>query len=95
MVETLSPEALMERLEAYEGWSQQGGMLVKAYEFEDFSAAMDFVNQVAEVAEELNHHPDIVVQNYNEVMLSVTTHEANGITEQDLTFVDRVEALPD
>lgn len=93
MVEKLSGEALMERLEAYEGWSQQGAMLMKAYEFEDFSEAMDFVNRVADVAEELNHHPDITLQNYNEVLLAVTTHEANGITEQDLTFVDRVEAL--
>lgn len=93
MVETLSAEALMERLEAYEGWSQQGVALAKAYEFDDFEEAMAFVNRVAEVAEDLNHHPDITVQNYNEVLLYVTTHEANGITEQDLTFVDRVEAL--
>lgn len=93
MSEQLDMEEIIDRIAEYEGWEQDGPWLVKQYEFEDFTAAMDFVNDVADVAEDLNHHPDISIQNYDQVVLAITTHEAGGITGQDFDFVDRVEAL--
>ncbi|MFB6295043.1 MAG: 4a-hydroxytetrahydrobiopterin dehydratase [Candidatus Nanohaloarchaea archaeon] len=93
MAEQLDLEDIIDRIAEYEGWEQDGAWLVKRFEFDDFAAAIDFVNEVADAAEDLNHHPDITVQNYDEVILAVTTHEAGGITDKDFDFVDRVEQL--
>jgi 4a-hydroxytetrahydrobiopterin dehydratase len=84
---------VIDRLAEHQGWEQQGHWLVKQFEFDDFAEALAFVNQVGEIAEELNHHPDIALQNYNEVALNLTTHDVEGITDKDFTFVDRVEEL--
>ena len=56
-------------------WRQEDESLIRDYEFEDFAAAMAFVNQVAEAAEEANHHPDILVHGWNKVRLTLTTHD--------------------
>ncbi|MDY6766451.1 MAG: 4a-hydroxytetrahydrobiopterin dehydratase [Candidatus Nanohaloarchaea archaeon] len=93
MAERLDMEEIIDRIGEYEGWEQEGAWLRKRYEFDDFAAAVAFVDEVAEVAEDLGHHPDITVQNYNEVVLSITSHEEGGITETDFAFVDRVESL--
>lgn len=93
MAEQLDMEEIIDRVAEYEGWTQEGVWLSKGFEFEDFSAAMDFLNDVADIAEELNHHPDIVLRNYNQVVLSITTHDAGGITERDFAFIDRVEEM--
>ncbi|MDY6766284.1 MAG: 4a-hydroxytetrahydrobiopterin dehydratase [Candidatus Nanohaloarchaea archaeon] len=93
MAETLDMEDIIDRVAEYEGWEQEGAWLTKLFEFDDFVDAISFVNEVADVAEDLNHHPQISVQNYSDVVLSITSHEAGGITEKDFEFVDRVEAL--
>ncbi|MFB6166887.1 MAG: 4a-hydroxytetrahydrobiopterin dehydratase [Candidatus Nanohaloarchaea archaeon] len=93
MAGTLGAEEILDRLSDYEGWEEDGRWLVKQFEFEDFREAVDFVEDVAEAAEDLAHHPDIGVRNYNEVVLSITSHEEGGITEKDFEFVDRVEEL--
>ncbi|MDY6768950.1 MAG: 4a-hydroxytetrahydrobiopterin dehydratase [Candidatus Nanohaloarchaea archaeon] len=93
MADTLDMEEVIDRIAEYEGWEQDGPWLSKRFEFDGFGDAIEFVNDVAEIAEELNHHPDIVVQNYNQVVLSITTHDAGGITEKDFAFVDEVEGL--
>lgn len=91
MAEKLDQEDIIDRLAEYEGWQQQGPWLRKRFEFDDFEEALSFVNDVGGIAEELNHHPDITIQNYNEVALNITTHDVNGITENDFDFIDRVE----
>lgn len=95
MPERLDLEAVIDHLAEFEGWEQNGTWLVKRYEFEDFAAALAFVNEVGEIAEEMNHHPDITIRDYNEVSLAITTHEADGITDRDFDFVDQVEDIAD
>ena len=65
-------------------WSlQEGGTrLVRRFEFEDFKNAIQFVNRVADVAEDEGHHPDIAIH-YNRVTLRWWTHTAGGITDRD------------
>ncbi len=91
MAEKLDMNEVAERITDYEGWQQQGPWLTKRFGFDDFQDALAFVNAVGEIAEEMNHHPDITIQNYNEVVLNITTHDASGITEKDFDFVDAVE----
>ncbi len=74
-------------------WRQEGEALVRDLKFDDFAAAMAYVNRVAELAEEVNHHPDILVHGWNNVRLTLTTHSAGGLTENDHEMARRIDAL--
>ncbi len=74
-------------------WRQEGEALVRDYEFKDFAEAMAYVNRVADLAEEVNHHPDILVHGWNQVRLTLTTHSAGGLTENDHEMARRIDAL--
>jgi len=63
-------------------WQIESGELVRTFKFEDFVAAMGFVNRVADLAEAAAHHPDIDIR-YNRVRLALVTHDAGGITGKD------------
>lgn len=70
------------------------GSLVKDFSFKSFQEAMKFVNQVAKIAEDLNHHPDILIHDYNQVKITTTTHDqGNKITQKDKNLVKKIEAL--
>jgi len=74
-------------------WRRDGDAIMRDLEFADFAAAMAYVNRVAEAAEEANHHPDILVHGWNKVRLTLTTHSAGGLTENDHAMARRIDAL--
>jgi 4a-hydroxytetrahydrobiopterin dehydratase len=74
-------------------WRREGNEIVRDLQFEDFAAAMAFVNRVADAAEAANHHPDILVHGWNRVRLAVTNHAQGGLTEADFALADRVDDL--
>jgi 4a-hydroxytetrahydrobiopterin dehydratase len=74
-------------------WRQEGDALVRDFEFKDFAGAMSFVNQVAEIAEQRNHHPDILVHGWNKVRLTLSTHSEGGITDADHALAEQIDAL--
>ena len=74
------------------GWERAGDSIVRTLKFKDFKEAMAYVNRVAEVAEELNHHPDIAIR-WNTVVLTQTTHAAGGLTEHDFHLARRLNTL--
>jgi 4a-hydroxytetrahydrobiopterin dehydratase len=75
-------------------WRPEGGALVRDFKFGDFPEAMAFVNRVAEVAEELNHHPDILIHGWNNVRLTLSTHSEGGaVTDSDRALAARIDAL--
>lgn len=74
-------------------WARQDDEIVRDLSFEDFATAMGFVNRVADVAEEHNHHPDILVHGWNKVKLSLTNHAAGGLTEVDFDMAARFDDL--
>jgi 4a-hydroxytetrahydrobiopterin dehydratase len=88
----LTPTQISNGLQTLSGWTQNGDAIGKQYVFDDFAAAMTFVNRVAELAEEADHHPDIDVR-YNKVTLSLSTHSAGGITKEDIALAQQIEAL--
>ena len=71
------------------GWTRAGDALVRTYRFRDFRGAIAFVNRVADVAEGAGHHPDIAVR-YNVVTLTLTTHDAGGLTAQDFALAEAI-----
>ncbi len=75
------------------GWNQDGEALVKDFELKDFAGAMAFVNGVAGLAEEANHHPDILIHGWNKVRLTLSTHSEGKVTEKDHALAERIDAL--
>ena len=74
-------------------WREEDESLIRDYEFKDFAAAMGFVNRVADAAEEADHHPDILVHGWNKVRLTLTTHSAGKLTENDRAMAERIDAI--
>ena len=74
-------------------WSQRPDVLERDFEFPDFAGAMAFVNRVADVAEEADHHPDILVHGWNKVRLTLATHTTGGITEADHALARRIDEV--
>lgn len=74
-------------------WRREGDALVRERKLEDFAAAIAFVNEVAELAEQANHHPDILVHGWNNVRLELSTHSEGGITEADFELAARIDEL--
>ena len=86
-------EAEVERaLQDLPEWGLVGESINRTYAFADFLAAMAFVNAVAESAERVQHHPDILVR-YSKVTLTLSTHDANGITTKDFDFAREADRL--
>ncbi len=75
-----------------DGWEETGGALERTFELPSFAAAIAFVNRVAELAEQENHHPDIAVS-YRKVTLRWTTHSAGAVTERDRELAARSAEL--
>ncbi len=89
----LSNEEIKIRIEEFPGWKQQGSYITKQFDFENFTRAVDFVEKIAPIAEELNHHPDIEIRNVSQVIISLTTHDEAGITDLDFEVAGRIEEL--
>ena len=67
---------------------------MRDYEFRDFAQAISFVNRVADAAEQANHHPDILIHGWNKVRLTLTTHAAGRLTDNDRAMAERIDGLP-
>ena len=72
------------------GWQRQGEAIAKQFEFADFLTAIAFVNKIASLAEEIEHHPDIEIR-YNKVRLTLTTHDSHELTELDFRLAHLAE----
>ncbi len=74
-------------------WKEENNSLVKEFKFSDFKAAIVFINQVAEIAEHLNHHPEIT-NIYNKVILRLSNHDAGDIvTDKDRELATEIDRL--
>ncbi|MEA2195948.1 MAG: 4a-hydroxytetrahydrobiopterin dehydratase [Solirubrobacteraceae bacterium] len=93
-METLTDDQLTERLTGeLSAWTPAAEGIVRDLKVGDFVAAIAIVNAVAAVAEDANHHPDILVHGWNRVRLTLSTHSAGGVTEADVALAGRIEAL--
>lgn len=88
----LSRGEIEKHLKLVLNWQLTNGSIEKNYRFRDFRGAIDFVNRIAEVAEMENHHPDILVWNWNNVKLTLTTHSVNGLSDRDFAFASKADA---
>ena len=89
----LSEPEIVEKLPAAKGWERHGDMIIRSWQFPSFRRALEFVNQVAGLAEKLDHYPDVVLS-YRTVRLEVSTHSDGGLTERDFAFASEINTLP-
>ncbi len=92
-MKTLTDAELAAVLEREPQWGLEDGRLVRTWKFEDFLAAMRFVQRVAQAAEDAGHHPDIDIR-YNLVKLGLVTHDAGGITALDAEMAATLSRIP-
>ena len=89
----LGAEQLAELLALLPGWESDGKSIVKSFAFADYEATLAFVNAVARIAREQDHHPDIAF-GFNRCRIAYTTHSVGGISLNDLICAAKIEALP-
>ena len=86
----LSTEGVQAALKKLDGWSLKDGAIGKQYAWPSFPDAIAFVNRIADLAEQADHHPDILI-NYRRVTLTLSTHSEGGITEKDFDLAGKIE----
>ena len=89
----LNQEEIDEKLKSIQqSWTQEGDFLKRDFIFDNFVLAFGFMTSVAIEADNANHHPNW--QNvYNKVSISLSTHEAGGLTEQDFALASKIDNL--
>jgi 4a-hydroxytetrahydrobiopterin dehydratase len=88
----LTTAEIQERLAKLPGWTLAGDAIERTFRCPSFTAAIAFVDKVATIAEAANHHPDIVVR-YDRVTLTLSTHDAGGLTERDFALAGEIETV--
>lgn len=85
-------EKIKEYLKVVPDWLLVSDTIKKEFKFKNFKEAIEFVNKVANIAENEGHHPDIYIF-YNKVNISLTTHAAKGLTENDFILAAKINNL--
>jgi 4a-hydroxytetrahydrobiopterin dehydratase len=86
----LNPEEITAKLRTLPEWEKKGDAIAKQYTFKEFMDGIRFINRIAEIAEQMDHHPDMMV-NYRRVTFTLSTHDQGGITEKDFKLAEAIE----
>ena len=90
--EILNSDELNAALKNLNGWTVEDKLLKKLFKFENFAAALTFVNQVGALAEAADHHPDITL-GWGYAETALTTHDRGGITDVDVALAGKIDLL--
>ncbi|MEA2647144.1 MAG: 4a-hydroxytetrahydrobiopterin dehydratase [Chloroflexota bacterium] len=90
----LTAEEIAPRMAQLNGWKVEGKELVRRFDFRDFLGPVGFVNRIAAVAEEMNHHPDLEV-GWGRVVVRLSTHSSNGLTALDFALATAIDGVAD
>ena len=90
MGKILTSEEVAQGLEGLESWEIVERELIKVFRFGDYLEGIEFAGRCGKIAEEMNHHPDLLVQ-WRKVTVSISTHSAGGLTALDFEFANKVE----
>lgn len=92
MAQLLSTAEIQTQLGQLPNWVHQGNQIQLTRKFKDFIEAIAFVNRLVEPAEAAGHHPDIQIS-YNTVIVSLTTHDAGGLTLKDFEMANQISSI--
>ena len=88
----LEESKIIELLKEIPSWTLKNSRLFKKFKFNDFIEAMKFINSIAEIAEQENHHPDFCVH-YSKVEIEIWTHAINGLSENDFILAAKIDKI--
>ena len=88
----LTDTEIQEALQKLPAWKKNGNTIERPFQFGNFVEAMEFVNQIAEAAEAINHHPDIHIS-YNKVLLVLVSHDSGGVTQRDVRTAGKINEI--
>ena len=88
----LTDSEVQNALNSLPGWQRNGIAIQRSFEFADFKAAMQFVNKIADAAEQANHHPDIDIR-YNKVIMALVSHDSGGVTQRDVRMANKINEI--
>ena len=91
-MDKLNSEMIEQALESVTEWSLNGESIQRTFTHDDFMGSMGFVQAVAELAEAAQHHPDMLIR-WNKVTLTLSTHDAGGLTEKDFLLAKSIDQL--
>ncbi len=89
----ISAEDVEKSLKKLQGWHLANDTIEKTFGFDDFKQAIEFINKVAEIAAAENHHPDILLWNWNNVKLTITTHCIKGLSKKDFDLASKIDRM--
>ncbi|ESP87397.1 4a-hydroxytetrahydrobiopterin dehydratase [Candidatus Halobonum tyrrellensis] len=92
MADVLDDDEIADRLP--DGWSYEGDEVVRTYEFDSYLEGVGFAAGAGGLAQEAFHHPTLTVE-YEEVTVALTSHEAGGVTDDDIDLAERLDELAD
>ncbi|MEM0982259.1 MAG: 4a-hydroxytetrahydrobiopterin dehydratase [Cyanobacteria bacterium P01_H01_bin.58] len=92
MTALLSSDAVQAQLNRLNGWNLAGDVITTVKTFDGFPDAIAFVNKLIDPAEAAGHHPDLAIS-YNKVTISLTTHDAGGLTQKDFDLATQIDQL--
>lgn len=88
----LDTDQLASKVVSLNGWKSEGTWLKRRWEFANFAESLAFVNRVGELAEEADHHPDIIF-GWGYVEIALTTHDRGGVTDVDISLASQIDRL--
>ena len=89
----LSDDEIAQRLAGLTGWKREGDAITKEFILAGFTEATQFIGKLAEPANAMDHHPDVQLYRYKRVKVSLTTHSAGGLTQNDFDLAAKIDAL--
>lgn len=89
----LTDDEIKTNLESLPGWKFTKNCLQKNYEFDNFAKNLEVVNKVGVKAEEMNHHPDFFIYSWNKLTVTLSTHNAGGVTLLDIQLAQAIEEI--
>lgn len=93
-MDTLDPDSIRAALADLDGWTFEDDRIVRELRFDGFRDAIAFINRVADLADEANHHPELT-NVYSRVRVELTSHDAGGVTNRDLALARAIDGVVD
>jgi len=92
MAQKLDDSQIAQKLAKLKGWTRSGNEITRTFSFKNFYETMSFVNAVAHIANQLDHHPDMEV-GYNKLTIRFSTHSVGGLSENDFVAAGKIDHL--
>ncbi|MFO7940307.1 MAG: 4a-hydroxytetrahydrobiopterin dehydratase [Bacteroidales bacterium] len=87
------PGEITQKVKHMSNWTEKENAIHKQFTFSGFVEAVEFVNRIVEPAEEMQHHPDVLIHGYKNVTITLTTHDKHKVTQKDYELAEKIDKL--